>query len=423
MMLKEIQVPLFDLIMCLSDVADFINPLVTNHQKQVAYIALRIAEELGLSLEERTQIVLAGELHDIGFLSLKDRMAFLDFEFETEGIFNHEKIGYSLIRKFKPLSDAATLIRFHHVKWNGGAGIESQEIQVPIGSHILHLADRIAVLINKEQEVLGQVKTITERVLEQSDKMFKPELVEAFKNLSIMEYFWLDAASPTVGTIIHHKMRPSEIELDIKGLIELARLFAYIIDFRSPFTANHSSGVTATAEVLAKLADFSERECEMMKAAGYLHDLGKLAVPREILEKPDSLNKDEFNVMQSHVYYTYRVLERIDDLDAINTWAAFHHERLDGKGYPFHLKADELPLGSRIMAVADVFTAITEDRSYRKGMSAENALHVLRQMANSALDPQMVSLLIHNFDEINAVRQTAQELAAAEYRSFQLQSA
>ena len=100
MMLKEIQVPLFDLIMCLSDVADFINPLVTNHQKQVAYIALRIAEELGLSQEERTQIVLAGELHDIGFLSLKDRMAFLDFEFETEGIFNHEKIGYSLIRKF-----------------------------------------------------------------------------------------------------------------------------------------------------------------------------------------------------------------------------------------------------------------------------------------------------------------------------------
>jgi len=156
-----------------------------------------------------------------------------------------------------------------------------------------------------------------------------------------------------------------------------------------------------------------------MKIAGYLHDLGKLAVPSEILEKPAKLTEDEFNIIKSHPFYTYRILETISDLDVINIWASFHHERLEAKGYPFHNKGEDLSLGSRIMAIADVFTAITEDRPYRKKMTSDEALQVLREMAeNSTLDSNLVSTLRLHYDEVNSLRIAAQAAASKECQEF-----
>jgi len=281
----------------------------------------------------------------------------------------------------------------------------------------------VAVLINKQEEILGQTKGICERIQENSGKMFMPELVDVFGSLPVKEYFWLDAASPSIGSILSRRVRLETIELDIEGLLSLAKLFSHIIDFRSRFTATHSSGVAASSEALSRLVGFSERECRIMRIAGYLHDLGKLAVPAEILEKPAKLTEDEFNVIRSHTFYTYRILETIGDLDLINTWASFHHERLDGSGYPFHHKGQDLSLGSRIMAVADVFTAITEDRPYRKEMPSERALQVLQQMAdNSILDSNIVSLLRLHFDEINSIRIAAQAEASEAYQEFRQQA-
>ncbi len=115
-------------------------------------------------------------------------------------------------------------------------------------------------------------------------------------------------------------------------------------------------------------------------------------------------------------------MENIKDLATINSWAALHHERLDGRGYPFGLTGGELSLGCRIMAVADVFTAITEDRPYRKGMTSQKALKVMDNMVNSlALDGDVVSVLKYNYDYLNFIRTAAQRKAASEYKQFQQQ--
>jgi len=95
-----------------------------------------------------------------------------------------------------------------------------------------------------------------------------------------------------------------------------------------------------------------------MEIAGYFHDLGKLRVPKEILEKPGKLSTEEFNIIKSHTYHTYRILSHIPNFETINWWASFHHERLNGSGYPFRINAFNFPLGSRIMAIADVFTLL-----------------------------------------------------------------
>jgi len=416
-MIKEVKINLFDLIISLSTAVDLVSQAVTNHHKEVAYIASSIARELGLSREEESELIIAGALHDMGALSLKERLETLNFEVEFPH--QHAERGYRLIKVFEPLSKIAYLVRYHHVPWKGGEGSDFKGEPVSLGSHILHLADRVDVLIDKKREILGQAKGIVEKIEEFAEKMFMPELVRAFKSVAGREYFWLDAAGSSIDQILSSRISLSTIELNLDNLLSLSKLFSQIIDFRSHFTSTHSSGVAVSAEALARFVGFSEKECQEMKIAGYLHDLGKLAISREILEKPGKLTPEEFNLIRSHTYYTYRILEPIAGLEVINSWASFHHERLDGRGYPFHHQGENLSLGSRIMAVADVFTALTEDRPYRKGMEGERALEILQEMAeSSALDSNIISLLKVHFKEINSSRMVSQKASVENYQKF-----
>jgi HD-GYP domain-containing protein (c-di-GMP phosphodiesterase class II) len=137
------------------------------------------------------------------------------------------------------------------------------------------------------------------------------------------------------------------------------------------------------------------------RIAGHLHDLGKMVIPTSILEKPDCLTTEEYAVIKQHTYWTYEVLKSINGMDAIAEWAAWHHERLDGSGYPFHIDGDRISSGARIMAVADTFTAMTEDRPYRPGMDKSSAIGVLkRQSKRHALDAVVVRQVIQNYEDI-----------------------
>lgn len=290
---------------------------------------------------------------------------------------------------------------------------------VPAESLILHLADRIAVLIDYDHEVLGQVKSITEKIQSVSGKVFVPEFVDAFIKLSRKEYFWLDTSSPNLELELHKVHDLTLVLFGIESIQQLTKILSRIIDFRSRFTATHSSGVSATSVALARLAGFSGKECITMAIAGDLHDLGKLAVPKEILEKPDKLSMEELNIVRSHTYHTHRILSHMQGFNTISQWASFHHERLDGSGYPFHISEFDLPLGSRIMAVSDVFTAVSEDRPYREGMGIEKALSTIASMANNrSLDPYVVSLLEKNVQFVDDARKSAQIDALKEYETF-----
>jgi len=137
--------PIFDIVEAFSEAADLVDPALVNHHLRVAYIALSLAEELGLPEGERERLLLAGMLHDIGALELKERLNSLKFEFEAPH--RHARIGYLLLRDCEFLSEEAKIIRFHHVPWEEGRGREFEGEEVPMLSHLIHLADRVAVLI------------------------------------------------------------------------------------------------------------------------------------------------------------------------------------------------------------------------------------------------------------------------------------
>ena len=171
----------------------------------------------------------------------------------------------------------------------------------------------------------------------------------------------------------------------------LANFFAQIIDYKSPFTSTHSIGVAESAAKLSLFMGFNKETSEKMYLAGALHDIGKVAVGNEILEKPGRLTDEEFAVMKHHAAYTYYILSEIDDFEELRDWAAFHHERLDGTGYPFGKCAAELNIQERMMACVDIYQALTESRPYKQGMSHEKACAILRDMAhNGWLDASIV---------------------------------
>jgi HD-GYP domain-containing protein (c-di-GMP phosphodiesterase class II) len=413
---NELNVPLSDLINCMTNSIDLVSPVLADHHNRVGVVAYALASQLGLPEEEGIDLHFAGNLHDIGALSLTDRLRLLSFEgCET---FQHAETGALLLEMFEPLAHLGELVRFHHVFWGDGAGEVQNGSDVPLGSHILHLADRISVLIGTMDGInlLSRVPDIRSKITMASGSMFSPVLVEAFNDLSNKESFWLGIAYPSHNRVFEQRAHMRNFILDTEGVLGLSRMFARIIDFRSRFTATHSSGVAASAEALARLSGRSVSDCAQMRIAGLLHDLGKLAVPAELLEKPSDLTEGERTLIRSHTYFTRRALENISAFDTITSWGADHHERIDGKGYPCHVGGKELSHGSRIMAVSDVFTAITEDRPYRVGMDRPAAQKVLNSMVEqSALDPDIVEILVANYDELNVTRATAQSEAMTEF--------
>ncbi|MCK5783777.1 MAG: HD domain-containing protein [Desulfobacterales bacterium] len=411
----------FDLIKGLSGAFDLVSPQLVGHHKQVAYISTRIANQLEFDISEQLTIAMSGLVHDAGALhkTSKDLLKLLNFESNDP---HHAEVGFKLLGIFPVFTDIAKIVRYHHLHWDEGRGEESNGEEVPIASHIIHLADRIAVLIKKEG-LLSNVKEITEKIKPLTGKKFHPLLVEAFLNLAEKESFWLDLVfSRSPMLFMEDNILLEEVPLDINEIVDLTNVFSQIIDFQSRFTVTHSSGVAASAQKIAELSGFTKEDQLLITISGFLHDLGKLAVPKEILEAPRKLTLNEINIVKSHSYFTYQILKKIPAFKKINQWASYHHEKINGEGYPFHLTGNEMDLGSKIIGVADVFTAITEDRPYRKSLSEKESLKILKNMAkDNSLDSSTVNVMEQHFNEINEFRHLAQEKAAVRYSFFYTQ--
>jgi putative nucleotidyltransferase with HDIG domain len=403
---------IIEILKSLSTAQSIISPQIGMHQQQVAYLVYKIAKKLGLSQIDRTKMIASGLLHDIGALSFQEKKEVL---FETAVDINaHAYRGAYLVKNLYPKEPIAPIIRYHHYPWNNGELITKYP-DIPLESQMLHLADRICSLILDSTFILSQVDRIKNAISQNRGTTFVPEFVDAFLEIADQESLWLDLISDDPVSKIELDYITS-MEVSIDDLVELSKIYSHLIDFGSPFTATHSSSVAHVAQKLSELLFFTETECKNMLIAGYLHDLGKLTVPNTILEKQSALSAEEFDIIRSHTYYTYQLLDKIKSFEEIKCWAAYHHERIDGKGYPFHLSESELSLGSRIMAVSDVFSALQEERPYKEAMSREKTCMILQNMVKSgALDAKVVDFLITNYQLLSEVCANAGNAANKEY--------
>jgi diguanylate cyclase (GGDEF)-like protein/putative nucleotidyltransferase with HDIG domain len=172
-----------------------------------------------------------------------------------------------------------------------------------------------------------------------------------------------------------------------------AAALAKAVDTRDAYTGSHSERVAALAAKIAEQLGLAQEEVELTRLAASLHDLGKLAIPEEILRKPDALSSAEWIVLQRHPQIGHRMLESLG-VDPIADWVLHHHERWDGGGYPAGLAGERIPRGARIIFVADAFDAMTSNRLYRDPLSHEDAYLEVERCQGTQFDPEVVQAFL-----------------------------
>lgn len=389
----------YKLLISLSMALDFNRQGILRHHVRVALMAMQIARQLDMSAEEREQLVCAALIHDLGVSTFNEKSKLA--EFEVKNTFDHCRRGYQLAESSPLLKPQAEIILCHHDRWIGGNSTGLRGSSIPLAARIIHLADRVDVLINENTHILQQRKHIIGQIKPLSGVVFDPTLVDVLLKLSERESFWLDIVNNRVDLILKANIDVAPRNVYIEDLLSISEVFARVIDAKSSFTHRHSRLVAAVSGRLAKLAGFTDEQCRAMRVAGLLHDLGKMAIPEEILEKPGRLTAEEYNIIKGHTYYTYQILDMLDGFETIKCWAAYHHEKPNGQGYPFKIDASGLDAGSRLLAVSDVFAALVENRPYRHSLPRHKVEQILVEMAKqNELDRTWVELLLEHYHEI-----------------------
>ena len=285
-------------------------------------------------------------------------------------------MGYQLLKDFRLLAPLALPIRYHHTHWHLLREMADVDPNVARQANLIFLVDRcdaLAAPYYGDGSLLMHTNEIRARLQDFRDEFFAPELVDAFLKASRSEAFWLQLEARSINDYMLEMLQVREPCLTFNGELKaLAQIFSGIVDAKSPFTMTHSLGVSRLSRALAELMGVSAIHCDMLEIAGLLHDLGKLRVPDEILDKPASLTKEERAIINTHSFETYQILRHIEGFEEIACWAAYHHEEPDGEGYPFHLPASAMALEARILRVADIFQAMVQDRPYRRGLPARD---------------------------------------------------
>ena len=192
---------------------------------------------------------------------------------------------------------------------------------------------------------------------------------------------------------------------------EISAAFAKVIDMKDTYTNGHSERVAKYTAMIAKEMGYDEETVEKYYRIGLLHDVGKVGIPKAVLNKPGKLTDEEYDVIKEHTTKGHEVLKDISAVPELAVGALSHHERHDGKGYPNGLSGNDIPEVARIIAVADSFDAMYSDRQYRKQMDFEKVLSIIREVSGTQLNPEVVDAFFRLVDkgEIRAVeaRETA----------------
>lgn len=181
--------------------------------------------------------------------------------------------------------------------------------------------------------------------------------------------------------------------------IEMVSSLAQLIDSRDHSTGTHSERVRAIALSIGNQLNITEAELQELSVAAILHDIGKIGIPEEILHRTGKLTVEEFSIIKRHAQIGYNALKNIVSLSKIAEYVHFHHEAFDGSGYPCNLSGEKIPLIARILCVADVYEALTAERVYRKAMTQEQALAIMREDAGRKFDPKVLHAFLKNIEQ------------------------
>lgn len=439
MRVTEPEVSLSEVLAALSHALDLTEGQPLGHGVRSCVIGMRIAEQLGLSAADRSALYYALLLKDAGCSSNAAKMAALfgaDDRFikpRMKVVDWHKRLrlavttartvgrGGSLLdraRHFVIMARAQDLtseliaircdrgagiakrlgfpdatvdaIRSLDEHWCGlgyARGLAGEEI--PLLSRICNLAQTVDAFHTSHG-----VDAALQIARRRRGSWFDPALVDIVLGWRNDAAWWRELRTEHVNeTVLTLEPADQVLMADAEQLDEVARAFADIIDAKSPYTFNHSVGVANAAQYIAAALGMDAAEQRRILRAAWLHDIGKLGVSSRILDKTGPLDRAEWVEIQRHPQHTLSILSRVAAFGHFAWTAAVHHEKLDGSGYPWKLKASQLDEPARLLAVADIYDALTADRPYRAGMSHAAAMDILWKDADSKLSRPAIEAL------------------------------
>ena len=434
-----------ELLSALSFALDLTEGQPFGHTMRSCAIGLRIAEEIGLSAGERSALYYALLLKDAGCSSnaarianafgaddqgvkygmklvnwhrrlslaystartagsggpLRERLRFFFGVARTQNL-TRELIqircdrGAAIIRQLGFPEETAETVRCLDEHWCGlGYPDGLRGDAIPLLSRIALLAQTVEIFYAAHGVDAGLRVARARR-----GTWFDPRLVDVVLGWRKDSAWWEGLRSPGLGEwLVESEPGEHPRVVDDAGIDAVARAFADIIDAKSPFTYHHSTNVAALARGTAIAMGLDAPQQRILYRAGLLHDVGKLGISSRILDKNGRLSPAERQEIERHPVYSWRILSRLDAFDEFSRVAALHHEKLDGSGYPWQLRGEDLSPADRILAVADIYEALTADRPYRAGMPPARALDILREEAGTRLCATAIEALEAHLDQ------------------------
>lgn len=369
--------------------------MTSNHGKRTTYISLKIAEQLGMSEDELSDISALAILHDNGISdrSLEENLTSGDLHYidKIEKMKQHCVVGERNIITYPFKTNVTNVIKYHHEKYNGTGFFKLSGNEIPLMSQIISFADTIEIKFDIQNNQLNMQKDILTFIKSQSGKFFSPEITDTFLRITEINDFWTELKDPCITTVLKQCMPKNTLNLSFEQIHEITKVLSRIIDSKSKYTQRHSKDLSIKAGIMSDFYKYKFDEKMKLIIAADLHDIGKLAVPNSILDSPNKLSDREFEIVKKHPYHTRVALEQIKGFEEITNWAANHHEKLNGKGYPYGLTAKDLDFNSRLMGCLDIYEALTEERPYRKSLTHKEAMEILYSMSSGGFIDKIIT--------------------------------
>lgn len=364
------------------------------HSRRVAYMAIKMGKAFGLKDKELLNLAASAVLHDNALTEYNqselNRGLDVLSDKSTVNLKDHCVMGEENVSTLPYFREAKGAILYHHEEADGTGpfGLKSEE--TPLFSQLIHIADIVDVAFDLGSVDYNKYKRVMNFVDGSRKTRFADKTVDVFNQ--VCTYGELERMdNEYVVTLLKNALPIIPVDYTNENLEGISSMFAKITDYKSEFTSSHSQGVADKARKMARYYGCGDDEIAKMYFAGALHDIGKLKVENDILEKPDKLTSEEYTQIKTHAYVTWEVLGGIDGIEDIRHWAAYHHEKLDGSGYPFGKTGDDLDRNDRLMACIDIYQALSEDRPYKKGIPHARAMEILRnEVGRGKLDGNIV---------------------------------
>ena len=377
------------IVIIMEKTLNHVDARLMDHGKRVAYLMYKVlSHHREYDDKKLRNICILSMLHDVGAYKTEeiDKMVI----FESLDVWEHSIYGFLFIKYFSPLKNLAPVVLYHHAECNEITTLDDPEMRTL--AQLISLCDRADVFSLHH----GNNDKFVDYINKNRNIKYFDDIVDMYlsSGINIENVFDSMDTDKEFDDIFHNTPQTAD---EVNGYLNM---IMYSIDFRSSQTVIHTVSATCVAGVLAEILGANEKQIEIIKTGAMLHDIGKIGIPSHILESKSRLNDSEMDIMRTHVDIAEEILDGNVD-DEVMYIAIKHHEKLNGTGYPRNLEVSEISFFDRIVAIADIFSALCGVRSYKNEYPKERVIRILGDMSDqNLLDPYIVSITIDNYEKI-----------------------